>query len=284
MARPADSDALQPPDCTDDLPRLRHVLHERYSVPSVDFHSWVLGRLPWRGDEWVLDVGAGSGLYVEPLRACAPHARLVALDREAAFLQRNPAAPALAVADALELPFATGRFDLVMANQLLAHVPDVDAALIEMKRVLRPGGLLMTAANSANSMPEFNALFRRAVLLLAHPGAAQPPMYATNALYTLESGLRRLSRRFYAVVRYDLPQLLVFDEVEPAVAYFASWRTLRESSLPTEVAWEDVMLLMREQISRVVNTTGELVVNKVSGVLIASDRPGLVAPSARDLY
>jgi hypothetical protein len=55
-----------------------------------------------------------------------------------------------------------------------------------------------------------------------------------------------------------------------------STRSLREPLLPRGVYWDDVMLVMREQANRVIAALGELSINKVSGVLIASDRSGAV--------
>ncbi|MFN8380235.1 MAG: class I SAM-dependent methyltransferase [Anaerolineae bacterium] len=276
MAFLADPDALRSQYCTDDLLRLRQEIHERYTVPQVDFPAWVLKRVQWRGNESVLDVGSGSGFYVDRLRAIAPDVRYTGVDLSEGMLARNPA-DSLALAHALELPFRDEVFDVVMANHMLYHVHDVEGAIAEMKRLLKPNGVLITATNSANTMPELTALFRRAVLLLSNPGAATAlPLMPVHSSFALENGPRRLARHFFAVVRYDLPQLLVFDEAEPALTYFSSWRTIREPLLPIEVHWDDVMLLMREQITRVLDAMGELVVNKVSGVLIASDRGGFI--------
>ena len=46
------------------------------------------------------------------------------------------------VADLFALPFADGSFDVVHAHQVLQHVADPVAALVEMRRVCRPGGLV----------------------------------------------------------------------------------------------------------------------------------------------
>ena len=45
-------------------------------------------------------------------------------------------------ADVYELPFDDESFDVVHAHQLLQHLTDPVAALVEMRRVLRPGGVL----------------------------------------------------------------------------------------------------------------------------------------------
>lgn len=45
--------------------------------------------------------------------------------------------------DALALPYADGVFDIVIASEILEHIPDDEAAIAELVRVLRPGGLLV---------------------------------------------------------------------------------------------------------------------------------------------
>ena len=279
MAPFYDRDALRQQYCTNDLLRLRQEIHERFSVPAVNFPAWVLERVQWRGDETVLDVGTGSGFYYERLHALAPAARFTGVDQAMGMLMDHPAAPSLAQADATRLPFAGGVFDVVMANHMLYHVPVIDTGICEMKRVLKPDGLLLTVTNTYNTMPEFTALFRRAVMLLTNPGTPYTqPLTPAHYPYALENGARQLARHFFAVVRYDLPQTLVFRSAERALAYFASWRSMREPLLPAEVHWDDVMLLMREQIDRMLDGMGELTVNKVSGTLVATDRGGFIEP------
>lgn len=59
-----------------------------------------------------------------------------------AAAERGLGNAAFSVADVRDLPFAGGSFDLVHCGDTLAYVPDTWAALEEMKRVLRPGGVL----------------------------------------------------------------------------------------------------------------------------------------------
>jgi SAM-dependent methyltransferase len=156
---------------------------------------------------------------------------------------------------------------------MLFHVPDIEQAIRECRRVLKPDGVMLASTNSVNNMPEFQVLFRRAITLLAPPGTShiQIPLPSSH-LFTLESGTRYLSRHFFAVVRYDLPSALVFPDVEPVIAYLESTRPMREPQLPDDIWWDDVMVIVREQITRLLEHFGEVVINKLTGVLIGTDR------------
>ena len=172
-------------------------------------------------------------------------------------------------------------FDVVMANHMLYHVPDIERAIGEIRRVLKPDGILIAATNSSETMPQFHDLYKRAIMVLTAPGkqivVPRPASYA----FTLESGTRQLSRSFFAVTRYDLPQALVFESLEPVMSYLDSFAQPREPQLPEGVSWDAVMMIIREQIRNQMNYVGQLVVQKLSGVLIASDRGGFIGDYVR---
>jgi len=98
----------------------------------------------------LLDVGCGPGTITCDLaRAVAP-GRVVGVDaapgvieeaREAAARDKGTEV-AFEVADLFALPFDDDTFDIVHAHQVLQHVADPVAALVEMRRVCRPGGLV----------------------------------------------------------------------------------------------------------------------------------------------
>lgn len=102
---------------------------------------------PLAGRE-VLDAGCGDGAYA--LAAAGAGARVTGVDPSPAALgaaRRRAAAGGLGVVlvegRADRLPFEAGRFDLVLAVTVLCFVPDAAAAVGELARVLRPGGLLV---------------------------------------------------------------------------------------------------------------------------------------------
>lgn len=94
----------------------------------------------------VLELAAGTGLVTQKIAPVVT--RLVATDRSDAMLEilrgRMADVPGVEIrsADALALPFADDSFDALVAANLLHLLPNPALALAEMRRVLRPRGLL----------------------------------------------------------------------------------------------------------------------------------------------
>jgi SAM-dependent methyltransferase len=82
----------------------------------------------------VLDAGAGTS----PYRRFFKHARYESADL--AMLEETPYAPLDYICDLTDIPVEDGRFDRVLFNQVLEHLPEPGLALKELNRVLKPGG------------------------------------------------------------------------------------------------------------------------------------------------
>jgi SAM-dependent methyltransferase len=88
----------------------------------------------------VLEVGCGTGLILE--RSAAVARRATGIDLSAGMTRFSATQKGLTVAraSATDLPFADASFDVVYSFKVLPHVPDLRAALAEIRRVLRPEG------------------------------------------------------------------------------------------------------------------------------------------------
>ena len=112
---------------------------------TVDFERFPVGP----GDR-LLDIGCGAGRH--SAEACRLGATVVALDMSAPDLKEardrlaevDPdAVRGIAVqGDALRLPFADDTFDRIIAAEVMEHIPADEAAMAELARVLKPGGLV----------------------------------------------------------------------------------------------------------------------------------------------
>ena len=271
----------------DEMLAIRQRTHDRYSVPKINFTEWVLDRIVWRGDEQVLDVGAGPGTYFDPVLARIPRGQLSGGDLSFGMMRKaahQNKASLLTNSDVQALPYRQGTFDVVLANHMLYHVPNLDMGLSEIRRVLKSTGCLIAATNSQFNLPEFEQLIRRAYHLLGATGTEAEPMKPTAYTFQLEDGANRLARHFFAVARYDLPGALIFPTAQPAIDYINSTRPLREPQLPRRISWDDFISVMGDQMQRLINHFGELVVNKLTGVLIATDGGAFVRNYVEKLH
>lgn len=122
----------------------------------------------WRGKR-VLEVGVGLGTdFVQFARAGAvvsgidlTEAAVEAVERR---LQLDGLEADLRVADAEELPFPDGEFDLVYSWGVLHHTPNTECALSEVRRVLRPGGKAKIMLYSRRSWVALGVWLRYGVL------------------------------------------------------------------------------------------------------------------------
>jgi SAM-dependent methyltransferase len=98
----------------------------------------------------VLDVGCGPGTITVDLAARVPRGEVIGIDaagdvleaaRQEANRQGRPNVR-FDACDVYHLAFGDGAFDVVHAHQVLQHLADPVAALAEMRRVCRPGGLV----------------------------------------------------------------------------------------------------------------------------------------------
>jgi len=114
----------------------------------------VVERASPRVDARALDLATGTGDIAFALAARG--ARVVGLDITPRMIelargktigqdgQAHPACPAFVVADMLALPFPNASFDLVTTGYGLRNVPDLTVAVDEIRRVLQPGGRLLS--------------------------------------------------------------------------------------------------------------------------------------------
>lgn len=132
----------------------------RPSVPII-FPDWLVVRplsahlikmIARYGNGVFADVGCGSGPFSEIARQIG--ARYIGIDLA-------PGVGVDVVASVTALPFDTASIDTVLCSQVLEHVPALNAALLELARVLRPGGYLLISVPQYSPEHEVPNDYRR---------------------------------------------------------------------------------------------------------------------------
>jgi ubiquinone/menaquinone biosynthesis C-methylase UbiE len=122
-----------------------------------DTRSWICRQATGE----VLEVAIGTGLNLEhyppdvALTGIELSPAMLAIARRRADDLDRPVELRVGDAEALDIPSAT--FDTVVCTFSLCAIPDHRKALVEMARVLRPGGLLLLADHVASSVPVLRA-------------------------------------------------------------------------------------------------------------------------------
>jgi arsenite methyltransferase len=115
-------------------------------------NPWELGRL--QPGERVLDLGSGAGTdSLVAAQMVGPGGSVTGIDMTPQMLAKARAAASemgvgnvtFVESEAEELPFADASFDVVVSNGVIDLIPDKDAVLAELYRVLVPGGRMQIA-------------------------------------------------------------------------------------------------------------------------------------------
>jgi SAM-dependent methyltransferase len=133
-----------------------------------------LGRWPERPFTDALEIGSGTGYFSLNLLQLGVIERLVATDISSGMLaELRSTAGQLGLGvrtettDAESLPFEDRSFDLVFGHAVLHHLPDLDASLRELHRVLRPGGTLAFCGEPSRYGDLLAAVPKRGAALVA---------------------------------------------------------------------------------------------------------------------
>jgi SAM-dependent methyltransferase len=156
----------------------------------------------------VLEVGGGEGeLAGRIVRELGAELVLVDQSERMVEISRSRGLDAR-VGDVQALPFADESFDCAVAAWMLYHAADVNLAVAELARVLRPGGRLVAVTNGAGHLAELRELAGRG--------------WWTGVPFSRENGAEILGQRFATVEARDADGWVTIADDDAIWAYFRS--------------------------------------------------------------
>jgi len=99
----------------------------------------------------VLDVGCGKGRFARVIQEAEPAAAICALDLSVEMLRFAPAGVRVCAGSMTELPFADAAFDGAYATESLEHAVEIEKAVSEICRVVKPGGRIAIIDKNARA-------------------------------------------------------------------------------------------------------------------------------------
>jgi ubiquinone/menaquinone biosynthesis C-methylase UbiE len=234
-------------------------LHRRFSSNKYGFYRWVFDRFILDEGSKLLELGCGPGGLWRSNRQRVPASWHITLtDFSPGMLQDarkllGEERFAYEVADAQKLPFADASFDAVIANHMLYHIPDLPAALGEIRRVLKPSGHFYATTFGRKHMRELDELVRM------HWPNSRWRGLGESSPFILENGEEKLAPFFAQITLDTYDDVLEVTEAEPLAAYTFS---LRGGSLFTREMRESFLNLIRQELA----ARGTIHITTTSGV------------------
>ena len=213
------------------------------NAAGLVFIDWLS---PPANAQW-LDVGCGTGAFTQiVIDRCIP-TEVFAIDPEPAqvdYAMRRPAAAKVnfQVGDARSLPFPSNSFDVVVSALVLNFIPDRRAALAEMRRVARAGGVVAAyiwdfANELSPSGPLRSGLRHFGLELPGMPGASQSSLHALHSMFE-QAGLEKIVTK-------------AFDVTVPYSGFDDFWHAQTSSHSPTTNMVATLSAADRERLAKI---------------------------------
>jgi ubiquinone/menaquinone biosynthesis C-methylase UbiE len=234
-------------------------IHDRYSTNTIGFGNWIVSHYRIDNGMKVLELGCGTGDMWKGrdtiINSCS---KLVLSDFSEGMVETtkellcNYDNIEYSVIDIQEIPYGDETFDVVIANMMLYHVPDLERGLAEVRRVLKKNGSFYCATYGEHGIIEY----------LSKILAAYGVKDNLNKNFTLQNGYEILSRFFLKVEKLEYIDSLAVTCVDDMVDYIYSLSSM--NSLRSTAKKEIKQILIQNTVNGVLN------VPKEYGMFIAS--------------
>jgi 2-polyprenyl-3-methyl-5-hydroxy-6-metoxy-1,4-benzoquinol methylase len=240
----------------------RTSLHTKYSTAEIPWFEWLRHQVDLSGDQRVLEVGCGTGQFWETSLDDLGGVDLTVTDLARSMVDITVAKASGRVnsvtgfeCDVQDLPFSNQTFDVIIANQMLYHVPEPTLAIRELARVLRPNGTLLASTVGPRHLRELFAL--EAAIF----GATR--LVRHHEIFGSFSGLQLLQSSFDDVAWRPYDDRLNCTEGDDVIAYIMSMP-------PGEDASDEDITRLRVEVDRRLSLGGGvLTVTKDVGAFVA---------------
>ena len=247
-------------------------IHRRFSTNPYGWTRWLFDIIGAAAGPDVLELGCGpAGLWAQNLSRVPADWRITLTDFSPGMVteaQRTLGDAAgrfrFEVVDAQSIPFDDDSFDTVIANHMLYHVPDLNKALAEIHRVLRPGGRLYASTIGREHMRELDA-WAREFELAPLDGIGLNEMVAGR--FGLETGEAKLAPWFQPITLHKYEDALRVTEAGPLMAYILSSIPASEAALAA-----DKLAAYARFVENELAEKGSLHITKASGLFEAAPK------------
>jgi len=200
--------------------KIRKNLHNKYSENDQSFNSWLFNQYEFDNGYKILELGSGNGdIWEENIEQICEKTDLTLSDfsdgmvniLKAKYDDFNVKVEKI---DIQKIPFEDSTFDIVVANAMLYHVPNLPKALSEVSRILKNGGLFYASTFGENGLNEY--------ILNALEDLNLIQDKTINHSFTLQNGSSILSKYFRTTQKTEFVDGLRITETQDLVDYIST--------------------------------------------------------------
>ena len=246
----------------------RMLLHQLFSTNKQGWSNWVFQNYRLEAGQLILELGCGNGsFWAANAHKLPDNIRLILSDfsegmlgaaKENASKIKNIE---YKVIDAQAIPFEDNLFDIVIANHMLYHVPDLNRALKEIARVLKDGGTFYATTIGVNNTIE--------IVDILHdfdPSIDFAHGEITRA-FSLENGREKLEKYFGSIELRRYADSLHITRAQPLIDYILSSQGIGNVN---EIIRGEKIEQFSGYISGLFSKTGYIDIQKDAGIFISS--------------
>lgn len=236
---------------------IRIAIHNKYSVNKQGFANWIVSNYRIKPKNRILELGCGTGsMWKSHLDLLEPCSDLTLTDLSEGMIASakenlgDAENIAYRIADIQDIPFGDNCFDIVIANMMLYHVPDIKKGLSEVSRVLKDGGFFYCATYGEHGILDYLESMLGSFCIADKQ----------NKVFTLQNGKSILSDYFVGVTRLDYPDSLEITDIDDVIEYIKS---CADMTALTNMGYEDMKKILKNSM-----TDGVLHIPKEYGMFV----------------
>lgn len=253
--------------------------HRKYGSNPLPLPKRLVEALNLQGNEDLLDLGCGNGFIIEELHPHMPSGKFVGLDIAPGILQSaRERLKGVNIqcewvegsADDLS-QFEDASFDRAIALYMMHYVDDIDRAVAETARVLRPGGLFILGTDHPDSLKEMHEVHFNALKAMKNVPSELFKSSPKNRI-SLTNGQKQLRRHFRNVRTHGWQDVLRFPDTGSFLDFYRSHNHCSASSIPglnlSKGFFDELEWRVGLQVGQIIADQGHFSVTKDTGFII----------------
>ena len=238
-------------------------LHEKYSTNSQGWFNWLFEKIDFSKVNRLLELGCGNGKLWQENKIDLRNREIFLSDISEGMVEevRNKLGSDFncIVADAEKIPFKDAYFDSIIANHVLFYLNDLNQGLKEIRRVLKPNGVLYCSTYGSKHMKEITDIVQ------SFDSRINLSNHSLYDVFGLENGESILKEYFTSVQRMDYQDSLEITESKPLIDYIMSCHGNQNEILGPKLNE------FKEYIEELLVNNGKIIVTKQAGLFICEN-------------